>query len=65
MAPSWAAVGADTPPETAWYQLSADDCATRLGVDPAVGLTAAQVAQAAARDGPNALPAENSGRSQG
>jgi P-type Ca2+ transporter type 2C len=45
---------ADTP----WYRLSADDAASKLGVDPATGLSAAQVAALTKQYGPNALPAE-------
>ena len=41
-----------------WYSLSADDVTQRLGVDPAVGLTAAKAAQLLATNGPNALAAE-------
>jgi len=44
---STATAGGGTPPDIAWYQLSADDVAARLGVDPASGLTAGQVAEAA------------------
>ena len=41
-----------------WYALSADDAAKRLGVDPAAGLSAAKAAELLQKDGPNALPAE-------
>ena len=37
---------------------SPDDVAERLGVDPAVGLSAAKAAELLQKDGPNALPAE-------
>ncbi|MFN8621447.1 MAG: HAD-IC family P-type ATPase [Chloroflexota bacterium] len=43
---------------TAWYQLAPEEVAKRLGVDPAKGLTTAQVADATKKYGPNALPAE-------
>jgi Ca2+-transporting ATPase len=43
-----------------WYALSAEDVATKLGVDPAAGLSAAKAAELLQRDGPNALPAEQS-----
>ncbi|MEI2717852.1 MAG: HAD-IC family P-type ATPase [Candidatus Nanopelagicales bacterium] len=42
----------------AWYALSADETAQRLGVDPATGLTAAEAASRLAKDGPNELSAE-------
>jgi len=38
--------------------LSPDDAARRLGVDPAVGLSAAKAAELLNKNGPNALPAE-------
>ncbi len=41
-----------------WYALSADDVATKLGVDPAGGLSAAKAAELLQKDGPNALPEE-------
>jgi Ca2+-transporting ATPase len=50
-----AGAGADA---TSWCQLSPEDAATRLGVDPAKGLTAAQAVDLAKKYGPNALPAE-------
>jgi Ca2+-transporting ATPase len=43
-----------------WYRLSAEEVATRLGVDPAVGLTDREAADRLDRDGPNALPVEQS-----
>jgi Ca2+-transporting ATPase len=43
---------------TTWYALSAEDTAKQLGVDPAVGLTAADAASRLAKNGPNALAAE-------
>jgi P-type Ca2+ transporter type 2C len=42
----------------AWYALSAEEVTTRLGVDPATGLSAARAAELLAKDGPNALPVE-------
>src|SRR6185312_4083378 len=42
----------------AWYAVSTSDVATRLGVDPAVGLSAQQAAALLEQHGPNALPAE-------
>ena len=41
-----------------WYRLSADDVCRRLDVDPAVGLTAAEVATRRERYGPNKLAEE-------
>jgi Ca2+-transporting ATPase len=41
-----------------WYALSAQAVATRLGVDPATGLTAPRAAELLAAHGPNALPEE-------
>jgi Ca2+-transporting ATPase len=41
-----------------WYSVFAEDVPARLGVDPAVGLSAEQAAELLARDGPNALPVE-------
>ncbi|HXZ74563.1 MAG TPA: HAD-IC family P-type ATPase, partial [Streptosporangiaceae bacterium] len=41
-----------------WYARSTDDVATALGVDPAVGLTAARAAELLSANGPNALPEE-------
>jgi len=41
-----------------WYARSTDEVTTALGVDPAVGLTAAQAAELLAANGPNALPEE-------
>ena len=44
--------------DTAWYALPAGEVATRLGVDPATGLSAARAAELLAKNGPNALPVE-------
>ncbi|MFE7192668.1 cation-translocating P-type ATPase [Kitasatospora sp. NPDC057541] len=41
-----------------WYARSPQEVADRLGVDPAVGLTAARAAELLAANGPNALPEE-------
>jgi Ca2+-transporting ATPase len=41
-----------------WYAQDAEAVTRGLGVDPARGLTAAEVAERLGRDGPNALPAE-------
>lgn len=41
-----------------WYGVSPTDVATRLGVDPGVGLTGQQAAALLQEHGPNALPAE-------
>ena len=41
-----------------WYARPTDEVATALGVDPAVGLTAARAAELLAANGPNALPEE-------
>ena len=41
-----------------WYGVSPDDVATRLGVDPSLGLTSQRAADLLAEHGPNALPAE-------
>ena len=41
-----------------WYGLAADEVCRRLDVDPAVGLTAAEVADRRARYGPNKLAEE-------
>ena len=43
---------------TAWYQKDGEEAAAAFGVDPAKGLSAAQVAEATRKYGPNALPAE-------
>ena len=52
-----APVNSDAP-ATAWYALSADDVAEKLGVDPDEGLAAAKAAELLTKNGPNALPAE-------
>ncbi len=45
-------------PAMPWCQVSPEDTAAHLGVDPAKGLSAAQAADLATKFGPNALPAE-------
>jgi len=50
--------GADGSAAEKWYRLPPDDVARRLGVDPAVGLSAAKAAELLKKNGPNALPAE-------
>ena len=52
-----APVNSDAP-ATAWYALSADDVAEKLGVDADEGLAAAKAAELLTKNGPNALPAE-------
>ena len=44
--------------DVAWYALSADDAAERIGVDPDQGLDASDVARRLAEYGPNELPTE-------
>ncbi|MGZ4176543.1 MAG: cation-translocating P-type ATPase [Solirubrobacteraceae bacterium] len=44
--------------EPAWYGVAPDEVTTRLGVDPAVGLSSETAAQLLAQNGPNALPTE-------
>ncbi len=51
--PSASALAASGPP---WHALAPADALQRLGVDPAVGLDAAEVARRQAAQGPNALP---------
>ncbi|WP_069884045.1 cation-translocating P-type ATPase [Streptomyces luteocolor] len=55
-----AASGHDAPaaPAHAWYARPAESVAEELGVDPALGLSAAQVATRLAEDGPNTLAEE-------
>jgi Ca2+-transporting ATPase len=47
-----------TPAGRNWYALSPDEVTAALGVDPAVGLTAARAGELLAANGPNALPEE-------
>src|SRR5438270_7670735 len=56
---------ATTPPAVAqsngseaWYGVSPEDVQARLGVDPALGLSAQRSAELLERHGPNALPVE-------
>ncbi|HUA45206.1 MAG TPA: cation-transporting P-type ATPase [Solirubrobacteraceae bacterium] len=48
------------PTENGWYSVAPAEVATRLGVDPAVGLSSQQAADLLHQHGPNALPAEAS-----
>ena len=41
-----------------WYEVPAGDVASRIGVDPAAGLSSTDAAHRLDRDGPNALPVE-------
>jgi P-type Ca2+ transporter type 2C len=51
-------VAGQSPAGDGWYGVEPAEVATRVGVDPAVGLTSQQAADLLARHGPNALPAE-------
>ena len=44
--------------DAAWYNLSAEDAATRMGVDPEQGLATDEVQRRLAQYGPNELPTE-------
>ena len=44
--------------DAAWYNLSAEDAATRMGVDPEQGLASEEVQRRLAQYGPNELPTE-------
>jgi len=44
--------------DAAWYNLSAEDAATRMGVDPEHGLATEEVQRRLAQYGPNELPTE-------
>lgn len=46
------------PASGAWYSRPPEDVAATLGVDPAIGLSAARSAELLAANGPNALPEE-------
>src|SRR5690349_3731346 len=46
------------PEQVAWYTISAQDAADRLGVDPDRGLSTGKAAQLLAEYGPNELPTE-------
>ncbi|MGZ4248923.1 MAG: cation-translocating P-type ATPase [Solirubrobacteraceae bacterium] len=55
--------GATTQQQAAadsWYSATPDEITSRLGVDPAVGLSSSQATDLLARHGPNALPVEQS-----
>ena len=43
-----------------WYSVASEEVGTRLGVDPAVGLSSQQAAEVLDRHGPNSLPVERS-----
>jgi Ca2+-transporting ATPase len=60
MATATRARGAITTVEERWYSVPAEDVAPRLEVDPAVGLSTQLAAALLERNGPNALPAEES-----
>ena len=44
--------------DAAWYNLSAEDAAGRMGVDPEHGLASEEVQRRLAQYGPNELPTE-------
>jgi Ca2+-transporting ATPase len=48
------------PVEEVWYALTADEVASRLEVDPSVGLSAGRAEELLRANGPNALPEEKS-----
>jgi Ca2+-transporting ATPase len=48
------------PVEEVWYALTADEVASRLEVDPSVGLSAGRAEELLRTNGPNALPEEKS-----
>ena len=48
------------PSPEGWYSASAEEVTAKLGVDPAVGLSSRQAADLLERNGPNALPVEQS-----
>jgi Ca2+-transporting ATPase len=52
--------GSQPPGGDGWYAASTSDVATRLGVDPAVGLSAQKATELLDQHGPNALPVEQS-----
>jgi Ca2+-transporting ATPase len=52
------ATGQPTTADRDWYARSPEEVAADLGVDPAIGLTAARAAELLTRNGPNALPEE-------
>ena len=52
------AADTNAPAAHQWYAMSGDQVARDLGVDPAVGLSAARAAELLQQNGPNALAAE-------
>ena len=58
MTESPVAPSASTGPAAAWYADTPEEVASKLGVDPAKGLSADKAAELLAKNGPNALPAE-------
>ncbi|MGE5287747.1 MAG: cation-translocating P-type ATPase [Micromonosporaceae bacterium] len=58
MAEQTAAPGSRAPAEDDWYLRPPDEVAEALGVDPAVGLSAARAAELLSAHGMNALPEE-------
>jgi Ca2+-transporting ATPase len=52
------AVTQPVAPDAAWYHLTGEDAAARLGVEPATGLSAQRAQDLLAQHGPNELPAE-------
>ncbi|MGZ4478779.1 MAG: cation-translocating P-type ATPase [Nocardioidaceae bacterium] len=52
------APGQPAKPGASWYERTPEAVAEALGVDPAVGLSAARAAERMAADGPNVLPEE-------
>ncbi len=55
--PARSAAG-ESPVGDGWYGVTPAEVASRIGVDPAVGLTSQQAADLLAQHGPNSLPAE-------
>src|SRR3974377_2472113 len=51
---------ARSPAVDDWYDDSPEECTNRLGVDPSTGLGSALAAELLEKNGPNALPAEES-----
>ena len=50
--------GSATSNTEQWFAMPAEEVASTLGVDPAVGLTGAKAGELLTRNGPNALPEE-------
>ncbi len=59
MAAALPGAGEPASPDS-WYGVAAGEVSARLGVDPAVGLSSERAAELLARNGPNALPVEQS-----